>query len=169
MQGLPGVAWAWGTRHRGCGVASLARQKQATTGHQLVVIELQGGNDGLNTVIPFADDAYYRPRPTLGIAAKDVVKLDDHLGLHPAMKSSRTLWDTGRLSIVKNCGYPHPNRSHFESMDIWHAGQLGSPATIGWSGRASDSATGGEMCYVGEGAVPRAPCGRHAPWPRWRG
>jgi uncharacterized protein (DUF1501 family) len=141
--------------------SSVARAAEAsTTGRRLVVIELQGGNDGLNTVIPFADDAYYRARPTLGISAKDIVRLDDHLGLHPAMKSWRALWDTGRLSIVENCGYPHPNRSHFESMDIWHAGQFGSPTPSGWLGRASDTAAVGEMCYVGEGAVPQALYGR---------
>lgn len=137
-----------------------AAAEASTTGRRLVVIELQGGNDGLNTVIPFADDAYYRARPTLGIAAKDVVKLDDHLGLHPAMKSWRELWDTGKLSIVENCGYPHPNRSHFESMDVWHAGQVGSPASSGWLGRASDNSTAGDLCYVGDGAVPHALSGR---------
>jgi uncharacterized protein (DUF1501 family) len=133
-----------------------AAAEATTTGRRLVVIELRGGNDGLNTVVPFADDAYYRARPTLGIPAKDVVKLDDHLGLHPAMKSWREPWDTGRLSIVENCGYSHPNRSHFESMNIWHAGQVGSPAPSGWLGRASDNAAAGELCYIGDGAVPHA-------------
>ncbi|HEY2839605.1 MAG TPA: DUF1501 domain-containing protein, partial [Pirellulales bacterium] len=133
-----------------------AAAEASATGRRLVVIELQGGNDGLNTVIPFADDAYYRARPRLGIAAKDVIKLDDHLGLHPQMKSWRELWDAGQLAIVENCGYPQPNRSHFESMDIWHAGQVGSPAPSGWLGRASDLASAGELCYVGEGATPNA-------------
>jgi uncharacterized protein (DUF1501 family) len=128
----------------------------STTGRRLVVIELQGGNDGLNTVIPFADDAYYRARPTLAIAAGEAIKLDDHLGLHPAMKSWRSLWDAGQLAIVENCGYPQPNRSHFESMDIWHAGQVGSPAPSGWLGRAADAAAAGDLCYVGDGAVPHA-------------
>ena len=128
-----------------------AAAEAVTTGRRLVVIELQGGNDGLNTVVPFADDAYYRARPTLGIPAKDVVKLDDHLGLHPAMKSWRELWDAGKLSIVENCGYPHPNRSHFESMDIWHAGQVDSPAASGWLGRAADDSAAGDLCYVGQG------------------
>ena len=101
-------------------------------------------------------------RPTLAIAEKDVIKLDDHLGLHPAMKSWHELWDNGRLSIVENCGYPHPNRSHFESMDIWHAGQVGSPATSGWLGRASDNAAAGDLCYVGTGTVPHAlSCKQH--------
>jgi uncharacterized protein (DUF1501 family) len=133
-----------------------AAAEASTSGRKLVVIELQGGNDGLNTVIPFADDAYYRARPTLGVPVGDVVKLDDHLGLHPAMKPWRALWDAGRLSIVENCGYPQPNRSHFESMDIWHAGQVGSPAPSGWLGRASDQVDAGDLCFVGEGNVPSA-------------
>ncbi len=121
-----------------------------------MVIELRGGNDGLNTVIPFADDIYYQARPTLAIPAKDVIKLDDHLGLHPAMKSWQPLWDAGQLTVVENCGYPHPNRSHFESMDIWHAGQPDVRVTSGWLGRAADSTDVGELCYVGDGAASRA-------------
>src|SRR5262245_61381370 len=91
-----------------------AAAETSSAARMLVVIELQGGNDGLNTVIPYADDAYYRARPKLGIPAKDVIKLDDHLGLHPGMKSWKPLWDAGQLAIVENCGYPNPNRSHFE-------------------------------------------------------
>ncbi|MEX2111621.1 MAG: hypothetical protein WD845_00460 [Pirellulales bacterium] len=133
-----------------------AAAESSTTSRKLVVIELQGGNDGLNTVVPFADDAYYRARPTLGIPAGEVIKLDDHLGLHPAMKSWQPLWDAGQLSVVENCGYPQPNRSHFESMDIWHAGQPDVRVTSGWLGRAADNAAAGELCYVGEGAASRA-------------
>lgn len=130
--------------------------EDANTPRRLVVIELQGGNDGLNTVVPFADDAYYRARPTLAIKPSDVVKLDDQLGLHPAMKPWKQLWDAGHLAIVENCGYPQPNRSHFESMNIWHGGQVGPSATSGWLGRAADDAAAGELCYVGDGAVPHA-------------
>lgn len=131
------------------------------TDRRLVVIELQGGNDGLNTVVPYADDAYHRLRPTLGIPAKEVVKLDEHLGLHPAMKSWRSLWDANQLAIVENCGYPSPNRSHFESRDIWHAGEVGGRTTSGWLGRASDEAGAGDLCYVGDGANPHALSRRH--------
>jgi uncharacterized protein (DUF1501 family) len=136
--------------------AVAAAAEQTTSGRRLVVIELQGGNDGLNTVIPFTDDAYYRARPTLAIPKAEVVKLDDHLGLHPGMKPWRKLWDAGQLTIVENCGYPQPNRSHFASMDIWHAGDVNSSVPSGWLGRAADRAAAGELCYVGEGAVPRA-------------
>ena len=125
-----------------------AAAENDNSGRRLVVIELQGGNDGLNTVVPYTDDAYYQARPTLAIKASDVVKLDDRLGLHPAMNSWRPLWDEGQLAVVENCGYPHPNRSHFESMDIWHAGQL-TPATSGWLGLAADSSSTAEsaLCW----------------------
>jgi uncharacterized protein (DUF1501 family) len=146
------VPWAWA---RAAGAA-----ETAATDRRLVVIELQGGNDGLNTVVPYADDAYYRARPTLAVPAKDVVKLDDQLGLHPAMKSWRGAWDSGRLAIIENCGYPQPNRSHFESMDVWHAGQVGGSSTSGWLGRASDNMATGELCHVGDGTAPRALAGR---------
>src|SRR3954447_23338788 len=87
--GLGSIAPAWWQR-----VAAAA--ERTSSGRRLVVIELQGGNDGLNTVIPFEDDLYYRARPTLGISKDEVLKLDDHLGLHPAMKSWQPLWDQGR-------------------------------------------------------------------------
>ncbi len=132
-----------------------AAAEQENSKRRLIVIELQGGNDGLNTVVPFADDAYYRARPVLAIKPTEVIKLDDHLGLHPAMKSWRPLWDEGHLAIVENCGYPQPNRSHFDSMAIWHSATQ-SPATSGWLGRAADQTAAGELCYVGEGTVPQA-------------
>ena len=147
--GLGQIAPAWWHR-----VAVAA--ESANSPRRLVVIELQGGNDGLNTVIPYTDDAYYQARPTLGIPAGEVVKLDDYLGLHPAMKSWQPLWDAGQLAIVENCGYPNPNRSHFESMDIWHAGQPTVTATSGWLGRAADLTALGELCYVGDGGASRA-------------
>jgi uncharacterized protein (DUF1501 family) len=72
------------------------------------------------------------------------------------MKAWRQLWDAGKLAIVENCGYPQPNRSHFESRDIWHAGQVGSPSISGWLGRAADRSSAGDLCYVGPGAIPHA-------------
>jgi uncharacterized protein (DUF1501 family) len=85
----------------------------------LVLIELAGGNDGLNTLVPHGDDLYYRARPKIGIAAYKVLNLDDHLGLHPEMVDLHCLYKDGGLAIVPNVGYPNPNRSHFASMDIW--------------------------------------------------
>src|SRR5271170_5583984 len=88
-------------------------------GKILVVVQLSGGNDGLNTVIPYGEDYYHRARPTLGHDARSVIRLTDYLGLHPNLTSFKELYDEGRLSIVQGVGYPNPNRSHFRSMDIW--------------------------------------------------
>jgi len=102
----------------------------------LVVVELAGGNDGLNTVVPFTEDGYYRARPQLGIKDSKVVKLDDKLGLHPELTPLKALWDAGQLAVVNGVGYPRPNRSHFESMDIWHTGDPEQGARrAGWLGR----------------------------------
>lgn len=102
----------------------------------LVVIQLSGGNDGLNTVVPYRDEDYKKARPTLGIAASDVLKLNDDVGVHPAMKNIMSVIDSGRFSIIHGVGYPTPNRSHFESMDIWHSCQRKeNRSDSGWLGR----------------------------------
>ncbi len=107
----------------------------------LVVIQLGGGNDGLNTVVPHAMDDYYRARPQLAIAANDTLKLDDTIGFHPALKPLRALYDEGHLAVVQGVGYPNPNRSHFQSMEIWHTADPGNtPASYGWLGRYLDNA-----------------------------
>ena len=101
----------------------------------LVVIELTGGNDGLNTVAPFGDDLYQKNRPTLAISRKEALKLDDYHGLHPRLTELKNLWDRKNLAVVQGVGYPNPDRSHFESMDIW---QLADPlrgGTTGWLAR----------------------------------
>ena len=85
----------------------------------LVVVQLDGGNDGLNTVIPFADENYAKYRRELRVSKKDVLKLTDAVGLHPALKPAAELFQDGRLAIVQGVGYPNPNRSHFRSMAIW--------------------------------------------------
>lgn len=100
------------------------------SGKILIVLQLSGGNDGLNTIIPYGDDIYYQKRPALGIPAAEVLKLNDLQGFHPALGPLRELYDQGELSIINSVGYPDPNRSHFRSMDIW---QTGSPATEAWS------------------------------------
>src|SRR4051812_40949866 len=84
----------------------------------LVVIELNGGNDGLNTVVPHADDRYHNARPTLRVDPGKVLKLDDRVGLNPAMRDIHKLWDEGHLAIVQGAGYPDPDRSHTRSMEI---------------------------------------------------
>ena len=110
------------------------------SGKILVVIQLSGGNDGLNTVIPHRNDIYYRERPTLSIPRKEVLRLDMDLGLHPSMSHLRELYNNGELSIINNVGYPNPDRSHFRSMDIWHtASNSDEYWSTGWLGRYLDS------------------------------
>src|SRR5947207_14083277 len=86
----------------------------------LVVLQMAGGNDGLNMVIPYADDTYHRTRPRLGFAADKTLKIDNHVGLNPKLTGSKALFDEGHVAIVPGVGYPTPNRSHFRSTEIWH-------------------------------------------------
>jgi uncharacterized protein (DUF1501 family) len=102
----------------------------------LVVVELNGGNDGLNTVIPFNDPEYAKLRPTLKIGAGEVKKLNEELGLHPQMGGLADLLQDNALCVVQGVGYPNPDQSHFRSMDIWQAGSTGKELTEGWIGRA---------------------------------
>ncbi|HTI51713.1 MAG TPA: hypothetical protein VL475_12200, partial [Planctomycetaceae bacterium] len=97
-------------------------QESAVAGRNdnvLVVVELSGGNDGLNTVIPFENDLYYKNRRTLGIPKTSLHKLADGIGLHPAMEALAEQYKEGRVAIVQGVGYPEPDRSHFRSMEIW--------------------------------------------------
>lgn len=106
----------------------------------LVVVQLSGGNDGLNTVIPFADDGYGRNRITLRIPDSQVLKLNDQTGLHPQMEGFKKLFESQRLAIVQGVGYPNPDRSHFRSMDIWHTAKPDrEDKTDGWLGRTIDA------------------------------
>jgi uncharacterized protein (DUF1501 family) len=120
-----------------------ARGTAASNRRILVLLQLTGGNDGLNTVIPYADDAYHAARPTLAIPRAQVLRLDDHLGLPPALSPLKELHDQGQLAVVENVGYPHPNRSHFASMDIWHTASVAEVRsdTTGWIGRVVDRET----------------------------
>lgn len=102
----------------------------------LVVVQLTGGNDGLNTLVPFGDDAYYQNRFTLAIGPQQVHKVDDHVGLNPALEGLSELLQENSLAILQGVGYPNPNRSHFESMDLWHtAHRQTEPVRTGWLGR----------------------------------
>ncbi len=105
----------------------------------LVVVQLSGGNDGLNTVVPYGDPEYYRNRFTLAIGREQVLRLDDYHGLHPSLRGWEQLWQAGQLAIVQGVGYANPNRSHFESMDLWHTAHL-NPERVrrGWLGRYLD-------------------------------
>lgn len=107
---------------------------------RLVIIQLSGGNDGLNTVIPFRNDLYYKERPTLGIPKNDIIKLNDELGLHSSLTPLKRLYDNGNLTIINNVGYPNPVRSHFRSMDIWQtATDSDTFSQTGWLGRYLDN------------------------------
>ncbi len=124
--------------------AMAAPQGDRSTGRVLVVLELVGGNDGLNTVVPYADDAYHRHRPRLKIPAGSLHKLDDHVGLHPGLGGLNDLWTEGELAIVQSVGYPNPNRSHFESEAIWYTGMLEPDANAaGWLNRGVGPRRGG--------------------------
>src|SRR3954464_2175365 len=98
-------------------VARTARAAAPGKDNVLVVVELTGGNDGINTVIPYADDLYHKARPTLRQTPQAVNRLGDHGGLHPALAPLRPMWDEGQLAVVQGVGYPNPDRSHFEAMD----------------------------------------------------
>ncbi len=108
--------------------------------HILVVIQLSGGNDGLNTIIPYADDAYYRYRPTLALAQNERIRLDDRLAVHRALQPLQSVFDEGELTWVQGVGYPNPNRSHFRSMEIWQtASDAREVLRAGWIGRFFDN------------------------------
>ncbi len=106
----------------------------------LVVIQMGGGNDGLNTIVPFGDDAYYRARPRLAIPRNEVIQATGDLGFHPKMIKMKELLDRGNLAVIEGVGYPNPSRSHFKSMEIWHtADPEGRTLRVGWIGRYFDS------------------------------
>jgi uncharacterized protein (DUF1501 family) len=132
----------------------------------LVVLELTGGNDGLNTVIPYADDLYHKARPTLRQTRDAVIRLDDHVGLHPGMTGLRPLWQRGELAVVQGVGYPNPERSHFEAMDFWQSAIQKGPATTGWLGRAAaltENHSGAvPILHIGQTRLPLAVAGAPA-------
>jgi uncharacterized protein (DUF1501 family) len=136
-----------------------ASAAQSTPGtNVLVVVQLSGGNDGLNTVIPFADEAYEKNRIVLRVAKSQVLKVDSQVGLHPQMTGFRQLIESGRLAVVQGVGYPNPNRSHFRSMDIWHTARPEvEDKRDGWLGRCLDCsppAAGGDVPALHLGAAP---------------
>lgn len=118
--------------------AALATQGKAD-GKILVVLEFSGGNDGLNTLVPYGDDAYYKHRPHLGIPKKDLRVLDDHFGFSGGMTGFERLYKDGKLAIVHGCGYENPSFSHFTSMAYWHTAAPNSGEEYGWVGRLADA------------------------------
>jgi len=110
----------------------------------VVILQLSGGNDGLNTVIPVRNDLYYKARPKLGIEKTKALLVTDEVGLHPALTGFKELYDDGSLGIMNSVGYPNPDRSHFRSMDIWQTGTASSEySTTGWVGRYLDAQCNG--------------------------
>jgi uncharacterized protein (DUF1501 family) len=126
------------------------QQDSGADGKILVVVQLSGGNDGLNTVIPYADDAYHRARPALAKREADVLKLNNYLGLNSSLTHLKGLYDEGLVSVIQGVGYPNPNRSHFRSMDIWHSAiPEKETTTSGWLGRYFDATCAGEDPHAG--------------------
>ena len=125
---------------------------QTSTGKDgtiLVVLQLAGGNDGLNTLVPFADDIYHRSRPRLAKKARDLIRLDDHFGLNAAMPFLASLYKEGDLGIVQGVGYPNPNRSHFVSTSVWETADPLTRSATGWLGRYFDNFCPGADPTVG--------------------
>jgi uncharacterized protein (DUF1501 family) len=145
-------------------VAHTARAaKPDRDGRILVILELGGGNDGINTLVPFADEGYAKCRKTLRLPKEQLIKLNDSAGLHPAMKEAGQLLESNRLAIVQAVGYPNPSRSHFESMAIWHSARVDRDErnSLGWIGRGLDD--GPKPCsdapaavFIGAGQMPAA-------------
>ena len=126
------------------------QQPSGKDGRILVVVQLGGGNDGLNTVVPYADDQYHRLRPAIGKDPAKVLKIDTYLALHENLAPLKNLFDNGQMSIVQGVGYPNPNRSHFRAMDIWQSAQPENDLVIdGWVGRYFDNTCVGDDPHVG--------------------
>jgi uncharacterized protein (DUF1501 family) len=141
-------------------VANTARAATAGKDTVLVVIELSGGNDGLNTVIPHEDALYHKYRPTLRYTKQQLVRVDDHIGLNPGMRSLEPMIKDKQLAVVQGVGYPNPDRSHFESMDIWQMADPKRKVGSGWLGRTvvDLQGRGGAIpaLHVGRGRLPVA-------------
>ncbi len=164
-------------------LAATLSEQRAKDDRILVVIQLTGGNDGLNTIIPFADERYQKARPKLAISPSDVLSLNSQTGLHPSMRGIASLLEERKFCIVNGVGYPNPNRSHFESMDIWHSCQRKeSRSNDGWLGRLFASNIDPERTdsfglHLGTEQMPLALAGRGVQTPslatveqlRWKG
>ncbi len=139
-------------------IAQAADPAEGTGGETvLVVIQLSGGNDGLNTVVPFRDPAYAAARPTLKLPADKLLKINGDLAFHPSMTGFAKLLEKSQLAVVQGVGYPKPNRSHFTSMDFWHRGKLSETEPFGWIGRGTEHLPAGSTAvHVANGDSPLA-------------
>ncbi len=140
--GLSGLSMAAGTALRvgvfGRAAAALAAEAESN-GKILVVLELSGGNDGLNTLVPYGDDAYYKFRPKIGLPKKSLRPIDDHFGFNRGMVGFERLYKDGKLAVVHGCGYENPSFSHFSSMAYWQTAAPNSGEQYGWVGRLADT------------------------------
>jgi uncharacterized protein (DUF1501 family) len=120
----------------------------------LILIELKGGNDGLNTVVPYADNTYYQLRNSIGIKTDEVIKLDDKVGLHPDLKAMLPFWEKNELAIVQGVGYPEANLSHFRSIEIWDtASKANEYLTDGWATRGMQAGLATKAKFTAEGVL----------------
>jgi len=119
----------------------------------LIMVTLYGGNDGLNTVVPYTDPIYFSSRPDISYAPEKVLKLDEQLGLNPAMTGIKSMWDQKKVAIVRGVGYPRPDHSHFTSMAIWQSGAPVSRLNSGWLGRWVESQELDPMLAISLGSV----------------
>ncbi len=124
-------------------VPLLKNKPGANDDRVLVVVQLAGGNDGLNTVIPFEDDLYYKARPRLAVPKGQALRLDDHVAFHPEAEGLKALYDDGLLAVIQGVGYPNPNRSHFIATDIWATADPTERTHDGWIGRYFDCTCSG--------------------------
>ena len=133
----------------------------------LVVVELSGGNDGLNTVVPFNNDEYYRVRPNLGIPKNKAIAIADDAGFHPSLVGFERLYKDGLMAVVEGCGYPNPSLSHFSSMGYWHTGVPNSGESLGWVGRFADAydpeSKPNEIINIGSSQSPAVRAEAHSP------
>ena len=149
--GAAGAIWGPTVWHQLISGSSNTRGLGSKTGRTLVLVTLYGGNDGLNTVVPYMDPAYAAVRGTLAIDPTTVLPLADGIGLHASMTGMQDLWKSKTLAIVQGVGFANPNFSHFESMDIWQTGLPDDPASSGWLGRWLDATGSDPLRAVGIG------------------
>ena len=134
----------------------------------LVVIQLSGANDYMNTVIPYADPLYYDFRPVVSIPQNEVVPINGQLAFHPSLSPLKEkFWDTGKMALINGVGYPNPNRSHFRSMDIWHTCEPEIMGTEGWLGRAIELSAYSTVEEYFAGATFRMSAPLRISWPVW--
>lgn len=133
---------------------AVAQRANSVQDRILILIELKGGNDGLNTVVPYADSAYYQLRNTIGIKSEELIKLDDKVGLHPDLKAMLPFWEKNELAIVQGVGYPEANLSHFRSIEIWDTASKASEyLSDGWITRGMQSGLASKTKFTAEGVL----------------